>query len=174
MTTMTPPTQSPPTAHRDRGLIAIAVFKFTKFALLSAAGFGALQMLRPEVADAAQAWAADLAIENERQVLQYALEQAGQMSDARLKALAIASFCYAVLFFVEGIGLLRQRRWAEYLTVIAGTSLIPIELYELSRHVGPVKIVILIVNVLIVWYLVRKLRAESLVRRARKSEVPQL
>jgi uncharacterized membrane protein (DUF2068 family) len=171
---MTPPTQSPPAARRDRGLLAIAVFKFTKFALLTAAGFGALQMLRPEVADAAQAWAADLAIENQRQVLQYALEQAGQMSDARLKALTIASFCYAVLFLVEGVGLLMQRRWAEYLTVIAGASLIPIEFYELSRHVGPVKIAILIINVIIVWYLVIRLRAESLERRARKSEVSRL
>lgn len=170
MTTMTPPPESPPSsARRDRGLLAIAAFKFTKFALLTAAGFGALRMLRPEVADAAQAWAADLAIENERQVLQYALEQAGQMSDARLKALAIASFCYAVLFVIEGIGLLRQRRWAEYLTVVAGASLIPIELYELSRHVGPVKIAILIVNVVIVWYLVRKLRAESRERRAQRT-----
>lgn len=172
---MTPPTESPPpSARRDRGLLAIAAFKFTKFSLLTAPGFGALQMLRPEVADAAQAWAADLAIENERQVLQYALEQAGEMSDARLKALAIASFSYAVLFLVEGVGLLMQRRWAEYLTVIAGASLIPIELYELSRHVGPVKIAILIVNVIIVWYLVRKLRAERLERRARKSEVSRL
>ena len=53
-----------------------------------------------------------------------------------------------------------ERRWAEYLTVIATSSFIPLELYELTRGVNPPRLVILAINLAIVWYLVRILRRQ--------------
>ncbi len=95
---------APVPACRDRGLLAIAVFKFAKFVGLTALGIGALQMLRPEVALGAENWATELALSDERKVLQFALGKANAMSDARLRAVGIGCFVYATIFLIEGVG----------------------------------------------------------------------
>ena len=50
------------------------------------------------------------------------------------------------------------KRWAEYLTFITTAGLIPIEVYEMSRRVTAAKVAVLIINVAIVAYLVRRVR----------------
>jgi uncharacterized membrane protein (DUF2068 family) len=74
-----------------------------------------------------------------------------QSSKLRLAALGIGA--YAALEGAEAVGLWFQKRWAEYLTFIATTALLPIEIYELAHTVTPFKIIALIVNVAIVAYL---------------------
>jgi uncharacterized membrane protein (DUF2068 family) len=59
------------------------------------------------------------------------------------------------------IGLLLRRRLAEYLTVIVTGSFIPLELYELWRHLTLTRLVILVINVAIVRYLVGVLRRRT-------------
>ena len=60
---------------------------------------------------------------------------------------------YAALEGAEAVGLWFQRRWAEYLTFVATTALLPLEVYELSHRVSAFKVVALIVNLAIVVYL---------------------
>lgn len=153
------PVTVPPARH-DRGLLLIAIFKFVKVALLVATGFGALRMLQPEFAERVDHWAAELAIADERKVLQYVLARMSGLSDARLKMLGIGCFVYAAVFLTEGIGLYLERRWAEYLTVVATGSLVPLELYSLAKHVSIEKVAILVVNLAIVAYLIYRLRAQ--------------
>jgi uncharacterized membrane protein (DUF2068 family) len=59
----------------------------------------------------------------------------------------------AVIEAVEAVGLWYQRRWAEYLTFVVTTLLIPLEVYELTATVSWFKVVALIVNLAIVIYL---------------------
>jgi hypothetical protein len=58
----------------------------------------------------------------------------------------------------EGIGLWLEKRWAEWLTVIITSSLVPIEIYEIYRHPSPVKISVFLLNIAIVVYLVYRIR----------------
>jgi uncharacterized membrane protein (DUF2068 family) len=74
-----------------------------------------------------------------------------QTSKLRLAGVGIGA--YALLEGVEAIGLWFQKRWAEYLTFIATTALLPLEIYELTHTVTPFKILALIVNIAIVVYL---------------------
>jgi uncharacterized membrane protein (DUF2068 family) len=60
---------------------------------------------------------------------------------------------YAVLEGLEAVGLWLMRRWAEYLTFIATTLLLPLEIYELTHKVSPLKIVTLLLNIAVVVYL---------------------
>jgi uncharacterized membrane protein (DUF2068 family) len=60
---------------------------------------------------------------------------------------------YALLEGAEAVGLWYQKRWAEYLTFIATTALLPLEIYELTHRVSALKIVTLIVNIAVVVYL---------------------
>jgi uncharacterized membrane protein (DUF2068 family) len=60
---------------------------------------------------------------------------------------------YAALEGAEAVGLWFQRRWAEYLTFIATTALLPVEIYELSHKLSPLKIITFLLNVAVVIYL---------------------
>ncbi len=71
------------------------------------------------------------------------------------------AFLYAALFVVEGVGLWMARRWAEYLTIIATSSFVPFEVYELVRHVTWPRTVTLLINLLVVAYLVVKVRQRA-------------
>jgi len=61
----------------------------------------------------------------------------------------------------EGVALWLRKRWAEWLTVIATSLLVPLELYELVRRATALKTVGLTVNILIVFYLVRVVRGKG-------------
>jgi uncharacterized membrane protein (DUF2068 family) len=60
------------------------------------------------------------------------------------------------LTLLEGWSLLHGRWWGPWLVVVATGSLVPFEVLSIARHVHPIRIVILVVNVAIVWYLARK------------------
>ena len=80
------------------------------------------------------------------------------------------TFFYALLHIVEGTGLILERDWAGYLTVIATSALVPFECYEILQKVNPLKILVLIVNLGFVVYVVVKLRQEHRERRAQRSD----
>ena len=67
----------------------------------------------------------------------------------------------SALLLTEAVGLMRGKRWAEYLTIVATSSLVPLEVYELSRRLTPTRLAALIVNLVIVAYLVVRVRRES-------------
>jgi uncharacterized membrane protein (DUF2068 family) len=60
---------------------------------------------------------------------------------------------YAVLEGAEAIGLWLLKRWAEYLTFVATTLLLPLEIYELAHTFSVLKVLTLIINVAVVIYL---------------------
>jgi uncharacterized membrane protein (DUF2068 family) len=70
----------------------------------------------------------------------------------------VAAIAYGVLETVEGVGLWLDELWAEYLTVIATSLLVPVELYELVRNPTLVKAGGITVNIAIVVYLAHRLR----------------
>jgi uncharacterized membrane protein (DUF2068 family) len=75
-----------------------------------------------------------------------------------LRIAGIAAIGYGALALVEGAGLWLDQLWAEYLTVIATSLLIPFELYELAIHPSLWKAGGIFINVLIVVYLAAALR----------------
>ncbi|MCU1397633.1 MAG: hypothetical protein JWN62_742 [Acidimicrobiales bacterium] len=74
-----------------------------------------------------------------------------------IKLLLALALVYAAIEWTEAFGLWRERRWAEYLTVIATAGFLPLEVHELIDSVTVVRVLALIVNVaLIVWLLINK------------------
>jgi uncharacterized membrane protein (DUF2068 family) len=80
------------------------------------------------------------------------------VSANEVKVVAIGALAYGFLELVEGVGLWLDKLWAEYLTVIATSLLIPLEVYELVRKPSLLKAAGIVVNVLIVLYLAHRLR----------------
>jgi uncharacterized membrane protein (DUF2068 family) len=141
--------------RRDGLLTLIAIFKIVKALLLVAGGIVALQLLHPSEANRVWRWIADVPFEGERRLFARVLTMVAAKSPA---AMAIAAFAYAALFSVEGIGLFLRKRWAEWLTIVATASLIPIEIYELLHRVTAMKIAVLAINIAVVIYLIARVR----------------
>ena len=87
-----------------------------------------------------------------RGVLGY-LRKAFEYSPRHLIHLGLAVIAYAALEATEMVGLWWAKRWAEYLTLIAITALIPLEIYELVLGVSVFKVITFVINVAIVVYL---------------------
>src|SRR3954454_23086878 len=86
----------------------------------------------------------------------------GLIADARrlfsvqhgtLIKIGVVVLAYAILEGLEAVGLWLMRRWAEYLTFMATTLLLPVEIYELTHKLSVLKIVTLTLNVAVVVYL---------------------
>ena len=140
------------------GLRAIAVYKFCKALLLVIVALGALQLSHPEVAARVQRWVEAFAASPDRRAVQHILASITGLSPQRLELVAIGAVLYTVLFTVEGVGLWLGKRWAAYLTVIATSLFVPVEVFALARHVSAPRAAALVVNLAVVAYLVHHLR----------------
>jgi uncharacterized membrane protein (DUF2068 family) len=78
-----------------------------------------------------------------------------KLGPSRFVAIGLIALGYAAIFATEGIGLWLRKHWAEWFTVIATGSLIPLELYEVARQFGWLKLGVLLGNIVIVVYLAR-------------------
>jgi uncharacterized membrane protein (DUF2068 family) len=72
----------------------------------------------------------------------------------------VAALALAGLEGTEAYGLWRRRRWGEWLTVVATSLLLAPEIWALTKGASPLKIGALVANILIVGYLIRRLRRE--------------
>jgi uncharacterized membrane protein (DUF2068 family) len=88
--------------------------------------------------------------------------QIGQLTEAKVLWTAAGTLVYSLFSLVEAVGLMFRVSWAGWMAIGESAFFIPIEIYELVHravpdqpHPGhPVTVfVILVINVVIVWYL---------------------
>jgi uncharacterized membrane protein (DUF2068 family) len=85
------------------------------------------------------------------------LERIGNVRNGALDVVIATALAYFFLELVEAIGLWHERRWAEYLTVVATAGLLPLEIVEIVRRITVIRIGALLVNVaIVVWLVYRK------------------
>jgi|ERR1051326_904818 uncharacterized membrane protein (DUF2068 family) len=154
------PAAPPAPVRHHLGLALIAIFKLVKGVLLLATAIGLLRMVHGNISSTVEHWIAALRMDPDNHYFHWLLEKLASINSRQLEWASAGSFFYSALLLTEGFGLWFERRWAEYLTVIATSSFIPIELYELTRKVNDARLVILTINLAIVLYLIRTLRRE--------------
>jgi uncharacterized membrane protein (DUF2068 family) len=136
----------------------IALFRWSKALVLVGAAFGALRLLRPGAAHALAAWVLQLPFAAQHRFVWEAIAKIMHLDTSRIEWIVAGLLAYAALFTVEGFGLWFEKRWGEWLTIVATTSFIPFELYELFKRVTAIRAAFLAVNVAIVIYLVWRIR----------------
>jgi len=145
-------------SHGDRALLAIAVFKFVKGSVLLALACGAMNLLHKDVASHVERWLEQLRIDPDNRYIGTLLNNLQLVHTKELKELSALGAGYAALFLTEGTGLLLRQRWAEWLTIIATSSLMPLEIYELIKEFTPLRLLLLLVNAALVLFLVYRVR----------------
>jgi uncharacterized membrane protein (DUF2068 family) len=84
--------------------------------------------------------------------------QIGKITEANVLWVAAGTLVYSLFSLVEGLGLIFRVRWACWLAISESAFFIPIEVYELvkpSRGSSLMVFVILVINIVIVWYLAK-------------------
>ena len=142
-------------------LLLIGLFKLLKGITLLAVGIGALKLLHRDVAEVIEHWVRILRVDPDNRHVHALLARALRVNPHQLKALSAGTFIYSALFLTEGTGLVLRRRWAEYLTIITTGGLVPLEVYEIGKHITWVKVAVLAVNIAIVVYLVVRVRRNA-------------
>ena len=149
---------------RHPALAWIAAFKLGKsVALLIVAG-ELLHLLQPGALDRLVGRLAELPLAGWHPMMR-AIDWLMDLSPHKIMLAGAAACVYALLYAVEGIGLWMQKRWAEYLTTVATASLVPFEIWELTRGLSMLKAAALAVNIAIVVYLIYVLRSDRKPRR---------
>jgi uncharacterized membrane protein (DUF2068 family) len=144
----------------NRLIRLIALFKLLKCVSLIAIGVGAFKLLHADLASVLTQWIEAFRLDPANRFLDAAMAKASNLSPHQIEKLGLGSFIYAGLFLTEGVGLWLLKRWAEWLTVIITSSLVPVEIYEIHRHLTPTRLAVLGINVAIVGYLVHRIRSE--------------
>ncbi|MEY2487370.1 MAG: hypothetical protein QOH39_3018 [Verrucomicrobiota bacterium] len=144
--------------NRNKGLLAIALFKWFKGALLLVLAVGLLKLIHRDVADVFERFADKFRVDSDNHYLGALLAKLNLLDERKLKALSGLTFAYSALFLTEGTGLFFEKRWAEFLTIVATASFIPLELYELFKTPSLAKYIMLALNAGIVVFLIVNLR----------------
>jgi uncharacterized membrane protein (DUF2068 family) len=139
-------------------IIAIAIYKLangTAFVLLALAVHHL--MLQGDVAQTVENWVREIKLDPHNHVIHSMLGKLTGVSERQLRELSIGTLIYASLFYIEGVGLLFRRRWAEWMVVITTGIFLPLEAYEVYHRTTVVRIAILAANLAIVVYLIVRL-----------------
>ena len=144
----------------------IAAFKLLKGLALLAVGFGALHLINKDLDVVMEHWVSFFRIDQNNHYIHGLLERFTDLDDRKLRQLSVGTFFYSALLLTEGVGLAFRKRWAEYFTIIATSSFIPVELYEIFKHASLMKVALLAVNVAVVAYLAMELH------RGKRNDAP--
>jgi len=134
----------------------IVAFKVLKAATLTALGFGLLFSARHDPVAVVWSIAGAVHLPSSSRAFDRVLNLALQATPKKEVGLALTAFTYAILMGTEGVGLYLRLSWARWFTIGATSSLIPLEVYEILRDAHPLRVAILVLNIAVVMYLVRR------------------
>jgi|GEM_PF-505028 len=144
-------------------VVSIGIFKLFKGLLMILTAVAAMQLMRQSVADAVHTWASDLAVDLDvgpyrRRLGEFVVGRVLNLSNKALVAVIVGAAFYATLFITEGLGLLFDKLWAEWMVVISSGGLMPVEVWEFCHRPGWLAAGAFVVNVALVIYLAVRVR----------------
>jgi uncharacterized membrane protein (DUF2068 family) len=137
----------------ERGLLLVGLFKLSKAIFFTAVGAGALHLVHRDVGDVLLHIVDALRLDGESHFVRLLMDKAQLVDPHKLREAGTLSFLYAAVCVVEGTGLVLEKRWAEYFTVILTAMGLPWESYELMERFSPYKVGLLVINLVVLLYL---------------------
>lgn len=145
---------------RPPGLIAIVLYKLFVGSLLSVTAVALLLALKNY--QGLQEFAESYQLESKHRLIDWVLDKILNLSPRKLEFSGIAASLYATVTFIEAVGLWNEKTWAEILVVVLVATSVPLEIYELIQGFSLIKIVVLGLNIGVLTYLIKMLRAKLL------------
>ncbi len=152
----------------------IVAYKIVKVFLALGGGIAALRLRHHNLVEVAQGWLSHLGFDPEGKMAAGLLARIANIDPANLRWLALVCFVYALLYLIEGVGLYFEKRWAEWFTVFQTSLIVPVEIYGLIARQEMFKWLALITSVLVIGYLLWRLRRERLEGRSQEPPIVKL
>jgi uncharacterized membrane protein (DUF2068 family) len=137
------------------GLYTIIALKLGKSALLFGIALGIYSLMGDDLQAEFERFLHWVRIDPEHQFFADLGARLQALTPSNVSWIASGTLIYGVLLLIEGVGLMFRVTWAAWLAIGETAFFIPIELFDLMRHTTLGVSIILVVNVAIVWYLVR-------------------
>jgi uncharacterized membrane protein (DUF2068 family) len=150
-----------PRTGYSRGLLYVGIFKYSKAIFFTAVGAGALNLVHKNVGDVAQHIVDAFRLDGGSVFVRVLLEKAQLVDPHKLREAGTLSFLYAAVCVVEGTGLVLEKGWAEYFTVVLTAMGLPWESYELMEKFSWYKVALMVANLAILLYLVWVLKKKK-------------
>lgn len=141
-----------------RALKVVAVFEACKGLLVLFAGLALFSLIHQNIQSVAEQLVGHMHLNPVKHIPGIFIEAAGSLTDGRMLLFALFALLYSSMRFVEAYGLWFARRWAEWFALVSGSIYLPIELYELIKGVSWLKIIFVLINLLIVFYMTMMLK----------------
>ena len=81
--------------------------------------------------------------------------QVAKLTETKVLLVGAGSFLYSLFSLVEGIGMIFRVSWCGWMAIGESAFFIPLEVYELMEDFRPNVFILFIINVIIVWYLLK-------------------
>jgi uncharacterized membrane protein (DUF2068 family) len=139
--------------HPPIALRSIAFFEAAKGMLVLAAACGLLSLRNTDLHAATDTFLLRHGINPETHYMRLLIGGVAKATNHHVGEIAALGFAYAAVRFVEGYGLWREKRWAEWFAVISAGLYLPLELTHFGRHPSLFNAGVILVNMLIILYL---------------------
>lgn len=136
------------------GLKVVAWLEATKGALVLAVGLGVFEMLHRDIQAGAERLVRNMHLNPASHYPRVFIEAMTRLDKPHLRLLAAGALAYALIRFIEAIGLWGGRRWAEWFGALSGSIYLPLEIYNLWAGVTWPRVTVLLTNLVVVGYLV--------------------
>jgi uncharacterized membrane protein (DUF2068 family) len=145
-------------ARRDRLLPWIATERAFRALVLLAVGIALVSHPHANWASEVSHLAQRLGLDPKDNWIQRIMNDVSKIHAHQDLVFGVVAIAYGVLEAAESYGLFKRRRWGEWLTVVATSLLFIPEIWELTKSATLLKLGAVTVNVLVVVYLLWRLR----------------
>ncbi|HUA68507.1 MAG TPA: DUF2127 domain-containing protein [Candidatus Saccharimonadales bacterium] len=149
-------------------IVAIKLLKGVALVLLA---LGVLSLANKDLPDLFNQFLQWVHLDPERSFFTAIADWLNTITPTNMRAVALGMLLCGLFLSIEGVGLAFRAKWAIWLTIGESAFFIPIEIFELVRHHNPSTpdhprmplfghprlglLIVLTLNVLIVWYLLK-------------------
>lgn len=140
----------------------IVVYKLVKMALAVIAAIAAFRLTNRNLVEVGQQWLFRFGFDPDGRIASRILAKIAGIDSAQLKWVGIICLAYGTMYVVEGVGLYLELRWAEWLTVLQSSILVPPEIYAIIWRPSLIAIGALVMSILTIGYLLWRIRRDSL------------
>ena len=146
------PTKRPNRAPTLYAIIAIKLLKGALFLTLAIIAYNLSDNNLPIDFQKLLHW---LRFNPERKFFAELAAQVAKLTEGKVLLVGAGSLLYSLFSLVEGVGLIFRVSWCGWLAIGESAFFIPLEVYELMRDFGMNVFFLFVINVVIVWYLLK-------------------
>src|ERR1700686_5679366 len=147
-----------------KGVRTVATLEFIKGVVVLLAGLGIFSMRHKDIWGVTESFLEFFHVNPYHHYVGIFINLVYRISDIHLWKIALMAAIYVTLRFVEAYGLWRLRAWAEWFAIASGSIYVPFEVEDLLKRPDWFRLLIVVINVGIVFYMML-LRLEAAKKR---------